>query len=169
MKKYILILLGVLLITSCSNGLEKQAKEQLKKTMKELLKNPDSATLTNVKTELNNDSLCIIHFTCKAQNGFGGYTTSNYEYIYLKFNDKKGGYFYQEGFINLDEKESVIKSVHGLDNSLSEIAKKNFKTPKNDDEIEKNKINNIYFMAAATLILQGRKVEKETGEEIKLK
>ena len=44
MNKY-LIILGVLLITACSNGLEKEAKEQMKKTMKELLKNPDSARL----------------------------------------------------------------------------------------------------------------------------
>ena len=170
MKKYILILLGVLLITSCSNGLEKQAKEQLKKTMKELLKNPDSATLTNVKTELNNDSLCIIHFTCKAQNGFGGYTTSNYEYIYAKFNNKNdGSCYYKEGILDLDEKSSVIESAKDLDDSLSDIAKKNSKKDRSQDEIERDRVNSIYLMATGTLIFNGRKVKKETGEEIKLK
>ena len=123
MKKIIVIILSVILITSCSDGLEKQAKEQLKKTMKEMLKNPDSATLTNVKTELNNDSLCIIHFTCKAQNGFGGYTSSRHEYIYLKMN-KEDKPIYKEGIYDLDKMESVIKLARDFDKSLSDITGK---------------------------------------------
>ena len=169
MKKYFLIILGVLFLTSCSNGLEKQAKEQLKKTMKEMLKNPDSATLTNVKTELNNDSLCIIHFTCKAQNGFGGYTSGRYEYIYLKINyEKEGTYYYKEGVFNLDESESIIKSAQDFDESLSNIANRDLKKGKSAEEIENDKISTIYLMAQARLLFGGRKVEKDNGEDIKL-
>ena len=170
MKKFIVIFLGVLLITSCSNGLEKQAKEQLKKTMKEMLKNPDSATLTNVKTELNNDSLCIIHFTCKAQNGFGGYSTGRFEYIYAKVkNLKEGTTHFEESVYNLDEDnaKSVIESAADLTKSLFEAAKKD-KKMKSADEMKKDSINNIYFMSVVSLISNGRKVEKDTGEDIKL-
>lgn len=163
MKKYFLIILGVLFLTSCSNGLEKQAKEQLKKTMKEMLKNPDSATLTNVKTELNNDSLCIIHFTCKAQNGFGGYSSSKYEYIYLKSNRKDKETSYMEAIIDLEKGESVIKQAMDID-----ITNKDIKKGKSADEIERDSINSIYYTAAISLIFNGREVEQDDGEDIKL-
>ena len=166
MNKY-LIILGVLLITACSNGLEKEAKEQMKKTMKELLKNPDSATLTNVKTELNNDSLCIIHFNCKAQNGFGGYTSTKYEYVYLKWktDDKT---IYKEGVFDLEETESVIKKAKDLISSISEHADKDIRKGKSADEIERDSIDTIYLVAFGKLIFGGRKVDKDDGEEIKL-
>ncbi len=168
MKKFIVIILGVLLITSCSNGLEKQAKEQLKKTMKEMLKNPDSATLSNVKTELNNDSLCIIHFTCKAQNGFGGYTSSKYEYIYLKM-EEKDKTEYREGIYNLDESKSVIKKAKDFAKSISDIGNKDLKKSKSADELERDSINTIYLIAMGNVIFNGREVDKDEGEEIKLK
>lgn len=167
MKKYIVLILSVIFITSCSNGLEKQAKEQLKKTMKEMLKNPDSATLTNVKTELNNDSICIIHFNCKAQNGFGGYTTNKYEYIYLKM-DKKDKTVYKEGIFNLDDTKSVIKKAKDFKKTIADIADKNIKKDKSADEIERDSINTIYLIAMGNLIFSGREVEDDEGEEIKL-
>ena len=167
MKKYFLIILGVLFLTSCSNGLEKQAKEQLKKTMKEMLKNPDSATLTNVKTELNNDSLCIIHFTCKAQNGFGGYTSGRYEYVYLRSNHT-GKHTYMEAVIDLEKTESVIKQARDFEKSISDIDNKDIREGKSADEIERDSINAIFLMAAGNMIFNGREVEKDDGDEIKL-
>ena len=168
MKNFIIIILGVMLMTSCSNGLENQAKEQLKKTMKEMLKNPDSATLTNVKTELNNDSLCIIHFTCKAQNGFGGYASTKYEYIYLKM-EREDKTIYKEGVFDLEDTESVITKAKDFGNSISDIANKDIRKGKSADEIERDSINNIYLIALGNLIFNGREVEKDDGEEIKLK
>ena len=167
MKKYIVLILSVIFITSCSNGLEKQAKEQLKKTMKEMLKNPDSATLINVKTELNNDSLCIIHFTCKAQNGLGGYSSTKYEYIYLKM-DKDDKTVYKEGIFDLGDTKSVFKKAEDFNNSLSDIANKDIKNGKSADEIERDSINTIYLIAMGNLIFSGREVEDDEGEEIKL-
>ena len=167
MKKLIVYILGVFILTSCSNGLEKQAKEQLKKTMKEMLRNPDSATLTNVKTELNNDSLCIIHFTCKAQNGFGGYTSSKYEYIYMK-TKKDGKPIYKEGLFDLEETESVIKKAKVLDITSSGLVDKDIKKGRSAAELERDSINDIYLEAMGCLIFHGREVEKDAGEEIKL-
>lgn len=167
MKKYIVIILSVIFITSCSNGLEKQAKEQLKKTMKEMLKNPDSATLTNVKTELNNDSLCIIHFTCKAQNGYGGYTSKKYEYVYLKI-EKENKIVYKEGVFDLEDTKSVIKKAKEFDSTISDLADKDIRKGKSAAEIERDSINTIYLIAMGNLIFNGREVEEDEGEDIKL-
>ena len=113
MKKTILLLLGTFLLLSCSNGLEDKTKNQLKKTMKELLKNPDSATLTNVKTILNNDSLCIIRFHCKAQNGFGGFTNGKYEYVFVMGRNKEKP-SYHEMVIDLDDGVSIIEKSNDV-------------------------------------------------------
>lgn len=156
-----------MLITSCSNGLENQAKEQLKKTMKEMLKNPDSATLTNVKTELNNDSLCIIHFTCKAQNGFGGYTSSRYEYIYMKSNHKEEP-TYMEAILDLEDNKSVIKQALDFEESMSSTAGKDLRKGKSADERERDSISTIYLMAIGSMLVNGREIEKDDGEDIKL-
>ena len=147
MKNLLFIILGVLMIASCSNnGLEDQAKEQLKKTMKELLKNPDAADLTNMTTKINNDSLCIIHFNCKAQNDMGGDGSTNYEYIYLKHDND-----YREGLFNLDEDESVIaKAKKGLD-SDKDTANENI----TKEELE---MNAIYLMALGSVLFDGREV-----------
>lgn len=167
MKKYILFVLSVIFITSCSNGLEKQAKEQLKKTMKEMLKNPDSAKLTNVKTELNNDSICIIQFICKAQNGFGGYTTNKYEYIYLKM-DVKDETVYKEGIFNLEETKSVIEKSKDVYKSILDVADKDIINGKSADEKERDSINSIYLVAMGNLIFSGRDVKDDEGEDIEL-
>lgn len=168
MKKFITMILGVIVLTSCSNGLENQAKEQLKKTMKEVLKNPDSATLTNVRTELNNDSLCIIQFNCKAQNGFGGYSSSSYEYIYLK-SDKDNETIYREAIYDLDETESVIKKAKNFHRTLLDLGDKDVIASKSAAELERDSINNIYLMAIGVALFNGREVNKDDGETINLK
>lgn len=164
MKKYITFIIGVLLIASCSNGLENRAKEQLKKTMKEKLDNPDSAKLTNVKTELNNDSLCIIHFKCKAQNGLGVYNSTDYEYIYLKC-DKD---CYRESLIDLDEKESVIKRALDLLITKIDNGGDDYMKNKSDAEFKKDSIESIFTIALGQVLFHGREVKEDTGEEIKL-
>ena len=74
MKKVIFVtcLFVAMLISSCSNGLESAAKEQMEKTMKELAKDPSSVQISNVETKFNNDSICILHFKFSGKNGFGG-------------------------------------------------------------------------------------------------
>ena len=56
--KEITCLFALLLIISCSKGLESAAKEQMEKTMKELAKDPSSIQISNVETKFNNDSIC---------------------------------------------------------------------------------------------------------------
>lgn len=56
----------------------------MKKTILEMAKNPESVKIDNVKTIINNDSLCVLSFNARGQNSFGGYDRSNYEYYYVK-------------------------------------------------------------------------------------
>ena len=86
MKK-VLLLFTVLLLVACSQvgqkSIEDRATDQLKKTMKEALNNPDDATLSGVRTVYQSDSLCVIDFTLKAKNNEGKMITQSVEYIYI--------------------------------------------------------------------------------------
>ena len=85
MKQSIILLTLVIgLLASCSTkDIEQEANEQLKLTMREMLKRPDDATLVNVRTTYKSDSLCILHFTLKSKNALGMDMTSLIEYIYV--------------------------------------------------------------------------------------
>lgn len=86
MKKVLYLLVTVLLLSCGQVGqksIEDRATEQLKKTMKEALNNPDDATLSGVRTVYQSDSLCIIDFTLKAKNGEGKMISQSVEYIYI--------------------------------------------------------------------------------------
>lgn len=91
MKKILFALIAVLL-ASCSQmsgSLEDKATDQLKKTMKEVLNNPDDATLSGVRTEYQSDSLCVIEFTLKAKNGEGKMISQSMEYLYIDMDRMK--------------------------------------------------------------------------------
>ena len=85
--KRVLFLFAAFLLVACGQvgqkSIEDRATDQLKKTMKEALSNPDDATLSGVRTVYQSDSLCIIDFTLKAKNNEGKMTTQSVEYIYI--------------------------------------------------------------------------------------
>ena len=85
MKQSIILLTLVIgLLATCSTkDIEQEANEQLKLTMREMLKRPDDATLVNVRTTYKSDSLCILHFTLKSKNALGMDMSSPIEYIYV--------------------------------------------------------------------------------------
>ena len=87
MKQSIILLTLVIgLLASCSTkDIEQEANEQLKLTMREMLKRPDDATLVNVRTTYKSDSLCILHFTLKSKNALGLDMSSPIEYIYVDY------------------------------------------------------------------------------------
>ena len=83
-QSIILFTLVIGLLASCSTkDIEQEANEQLKLTMREMLKRPDDATLVNVRTTYKSDSLCILHFTLKSKNALGMDMSSPIEYIYV--------------------------------------------------------------------------------------
>ena len=159
-----------LTLLACSNGLENKAKTQLKKTMKELLKNPETAQLTNLKTVHNNDSICILQFNCKAQNGFGGFNTSKYEYVLIRGNKEGQKNQFTEMLVNLDERPSVIEDAHETDEKLvEEYIKAGKKIPeRTEEERITDSIRSIYYQAAIRAIFIGRDVVEDEGESIKL-
>ena len=45
---------------------------------------PLAFKISNIKTCISNDSLCVLQFTTKGRNGFGGFSTSRVEYVLVK-------------------------------------------------------------------------------------
>ncbi len=83
----------------------------MEKTMLEMSKNPETFKIDNVKVVISNDSLCVLQFITRGQNGFGGYSRSEMEYVLVKSKDKNGTIEYYESFkdLNEEEKEGEVK------------------------------------------------------------
>lgn len=146
------------LFLACSNGVEKNAKQQMEQTMKELAKDPSSVQISDVKTMFANDSLCILHFKFSAKNGFGAMRTSLYEYVYLIHDLNSEKESRRESVIDLEDKDA--KSV--LDNARKNYNEKFLETEsisslKDDDR----KAWHIYMAASMHMILGGRTVGKD--------
>ena len=161
MKKVKLVtcLFVAMLITSCSNGLESAAKEQMEKTMKELAKDPSSVQISNVETMFSNDSICILHYKFSGKNGFGGVSSDEMEYIYITFY-LNGEKITKETALKLDEKESILEKARDsyredkwlIKNSENE----KFKNMSDEDK----KAWYIHFEAQMYMIFNGREVGK---------
>lgn len=118
MKKILIFMALVMaLLSSCSTrDIEQEANEQLKATMREMLKRPDDATLMNLRTIYKSDSLCILQFTLKSKNALGMDMVSPMEYIYLA-DGKKAKY---ETWTDLDP---LFPTGLTMDDDEQEIAK----------------------------------------------
>ncbi len=79
------LLLAVIMVgvTSC-NSLENKAKEQLKETIGDVMKNPDTFKMRNEKTIISNDSLFVMTFSGIGENSYGGHSNQKYEYVFIK-------------------------------------------------------------------------------------
>lgn len=104
MRKWILLLFITFLCFSCCS-IEKDAVNQMKKTILEYAKNPDTFKISNIEIVYKSptDSLVVLSFISKGQNGFGGYSSSYYEYYYI-INESGSRY---ENLIDLDDKNAV--------------------------------------------------------------
>lgn len=154
MKLFLLIIASLALV-SCSSGLESKAKKQMKKTILEMAKNPESVKIDNVKTIINNDSLCVLSFNARGQNSFGGYDRSNYEYYYVK-SKKDGKERYMEALQEIeDNKKGILESSEDLIYTLAD------KLNKEPDFSEKSIYNCAYDLASLRCIgsKYGRKIE----------
>lgn len=134
MKKILFVFITVLL-ASCSQitekSIEDRAIDQLKKTMKEILYNPDDATLKGVRTEYKSDSLCLIGFVAKAKNGEGEMISQEMEYIYIdtdKMNLPEQVQGQLEGFYYIGLPGSATYGLELLrdENSLKEFKDEGF-------------------------------------------
>lgn len=124
MKKILMfmaIMIAVVSLSSC-NSLEDKAENQLRVTMEEFAKNPETYKITNEKVIFSNDSMCTISFIGKGQNGFGGYSSSEKEYTLIKCKDNKGKIIYYESLLDMEnqnERENSIKeTIKDIDNGF---------------------------------------------------
>lgn len=143
----ILITIFAFTLYSCSNDIEKNAEIQMKKTMEELAKNPESLKISNIEVAYKSDSLCILNFIAKGQNGFGGYSSSHNEYIYMITKD--GGA--REALYDLDDNKSVIRKAKERYDKLKR---------KNPDDTSVTFDNMVSICSITNLFILGRYVKK---------
>lgn len=171
MKKTILsMLLAVVavVLVSCNkaSSFEKQAKKQMEITLKEMAKNPETFQINNVETKFCNDSTCVLHVKTKGQNGFGGWSTSNLEYIYVKSSCNT-----YECVTDLEEEKTVYNMVKDLyeeyrkpeNNGLLKMKMLNGKGWEN--ETKESRANMIHSACVLTAAFSGRKIDKENKND----
>lgn len=105
----IIFIAGISLI-SC-NSMERKAKSQLRSTLEELAKNPESFSISKEKVVFINDSMCTISFIGRGQNGFGGYTSSKMEYTLLKLENRERGTQYDEALLDMEDRDQRKGSI----------------------------------------------------------
>lgn len=149
--------------------MQELAKEQLKTTVRELLKDPDSAKLLNVNAVIDNDSLCVLQFTLQAKNSFGGYVKTNYRYFYAKL-DTTSTPVYGEALSEAKDYEIPGTSKAYIDIMMDEIADSvNGKKPyKDKPEVVKQKA--MCLASMREIRTNGRRVQQnnQKGEDINL-
>ena len=159
------IMIAVVSLSSC-NSLEKKAKRQLRDTMEELAKNPETFKITNEKVVFSNDSMCTISFIGIGQNGFGGYNSSKMEYTLIKLDkDDKGETTYCETLLDMetknDRRNSIKEAINDVDKGClygsSKAVYEEF--IKRGMSREDAKANHLYFQAVVNSAINGREID----------
>lgn len=152
-------------MVSC-DSFEDKAKKQMKETMYELAKDEESFKISNIKTCISNDSLCVLQFKTKGRNGFGGFSTSRVEYVFLK-DKKKDKYFEYVKDLDEDSKDDGLKkpSIYDIykeckdeEDEYKEIIQVGKKEGMNIEQIAERI---AYDMATISCMIYGRETEKE--------
>lgn len=138
----------ILFMLACTRGfdVERMAKSQVERTLKELALNPESMKLSNFETVFKTDSTCVLHLVFRGQNGLGGYAKQNIEYLYFV---AISGKIY-ECVIDLDQNPSKYQEFRstGLDLAL-----------KSEGELGMDDVENWIKGSVGTYaMMQGRKV-----------
>lgn len=155
MKNVFVFIVCVLLLCSCSDGLEKEAKKHLNNYIEEFAHNPDTYKARNMKTVYNNDSVCIIQFIGKGENLLGGHKSTHYEYIYVMIRDEnENKYKAHEVLVNLDKKSDynipILKQCEEVVGKINSEFK---------EDIGGYKSQLVYLIAEGKALLHGRLVE----------
>ena len=161
---FMAIMIAVVSLSSC-NSLEKKAKRQLRDTMEELAKNPETFKITNEKVVFSNDSMCTISFIGRGQNGFGGYNSSKMEYTLIKLaKDDKGETSYCEALLDMETKKDRRNSIKEAINDVDKGFLYGSSKAVYDEFIKKGmskedaKANCLYIRAMANSDTDGRDI-----------
>lgn len=157
MKRLIIILSAVALLASCGNGLERKAERQMRKTMLELAKNPETLKVDNVKAVISNDSLCVLSFIARGQNGFGGYNMSRYEYYFIKHNGDG-----KDRYSEYIEEIGGSKGNRPFNEQIDKFLRKNPDMSKEHGDMTADELRNsvAYILALMQSALAGREIEE---------
>ena len=155
---FMAIMIAVVSLSSC-NSLEKKAKRQLRDTMEELAKNPETFKITNEKVVFSNDSMCTISF-------FGGYNSSKMEYTLIKLaKDDKGETTYCEALLDMETKKDRRNSIKEAINDVDKGFLYGSSKAVYDEFIKKGmskedaKANYLYFQAVVNSAINGREID----------
>lgn len=170
MKKSLSILtaiIGIFLLYSCNTGspIERKAKQSLRKLIEETARNPKEFDILKEKVAYSNDSICIITFIGRGENGMGGKSVADYEYTLIKDNKEVK---YSEVLLDLDDDDSARRSLSAyikkcdegtLDDNLKEPLDKLMDEKKMTKEQAKAFM--VYVYATVNCIMNGQEVEAE--------
>lgn len=133
----ILFILTVILFASCSNGIEKEAKQSMDNLISEMKKRNDVLRISDENTVLNNDSICIIQFTAIESD-----VKTKVEYYYVKQTREKDVIF-----------SECFNTIEGSNKPIMDIAK---------DKSNSFEISDMaYKIAISFCENNGRTVKKE--------
>ena len=164
MKKVIMfLLLAVIMVgvTSC-NSLENKAKEQLKETIGDVMKNPDTFKMRNEKTIISNDSLFVMTFSGIGENSYGGHSNQKYEYVFIKNKPKdEDEITYMEYLGEANDKTSVSGMFRRLKKHESDAEERHMVDIFiNEGKTEEDAIAmQTYMQALIKCLISGREVE----------
>lgn len=170
MKKILFIAIiaiaGISLV-SC-NSMEHKTKSQLRSTLEELAKNPESFSISKEKVIYSNDSMCTISFIGRGQNGFGGYTSSRMEYTLLKIENEKGKTQYDEALLDMEDKDqrkgSIKEALENVDGGYLYGSEKDVYNECLRDcggDKEKARADYLFFRALCNVTSNGRIVDSD--------
>ena len=158
MKKVLFVATSILLLASCGNSFEREAHHALRDEIEATAKNPDTYKITDEKAILSEDSMIVITFTGSGENGFGGRSTHQYEYIYGLFHDgKKQSCLQKIG----DDEGSVYYAFKKLQDGGSYSDEDAVKSIMDAKKCGREEAVNSYIsmMAAFVLIFKGHEVK----------
>lgn len=159
-KFYLIItmLTSFLMFIACnSQSVEEIAVKQMKKTVLELAKNPDTFNVSDIQPIISEDSLVILHCITRGQNGFGGYSIGQLEYIYFISPDGKRYEAINDLESDDPKQTSVIKSAkESYYEHYDEAEENRKKQGLTKDEYIKNLAG---IMARFTIMFSGREIE----------
>ena len=101
----ILFILTVTLFASCSNGIEKEAKQSMDNLISEMKNRNDVLRISDENTVLNNDSICVIQFTA-----IEGDVKTKVEYYYVK-QTRENDVIFSEGFNTINGSNKPIMDI----------------------------------------------------------
>lgn len=159
------VMLAVVAFSSC-NSMERKANRQLRDTMKEFARNPESIKISNEKIVFSNDSMCTISSIGRGQNAFGGYNSSRMEYTLVKVKGE-GGFHYNESLLDMEDKDdrrnSIKDAIEDIDGGyLYGTEKKAYdEFIKKGRTKEEAKADYLYFQAICNTVCSGRRIDND--------